>query len=366
MLLIALRNILQEKGRLLISLLGVTSAVILMLLLLGIYSGAIKQFTRFIEENPTDAIVLQKGVSDYFHGASLIPEDVVRRIQLAEGVKEAVPMIAQTAVIQQDDKKYDVFLTSFVNNQPLGAPWDVIGNNEIDNSEIIISSTLADKLGKKLGDRMTVANQDFTINGLVPDATSFGTNYAWITLNKAKEMVTLPVVSFIYVKAENPHQSQQLINRLSQQYPEQSVLGKEQFLDNNQAELEEVFLPIIGAIAGIAIIVGTAIIGLTIYTATIDKIREYGVLKAIGVSNRQLFKIVSAQSFILVALGFIVGTIASLLLASGLTKLIGIPPIITLNTVLGVGALSLVMATIAAFAPLRRLLSIDPAEVFKS
>lgn len=366
MLLIAIRNILQEKGRLVISLLGITSAVILMLLLMGIYSGAIKQFTRFIDENPTDAVVLQKGVSDYFHGASLIPEDIVERVRLTEGVQEAVPMIAQSAVIQQENKKYDVFIASYVNNQPLGAPWDVIGDDNVGKDEIIISSTLAKKLKKSIGDKITLANQDFTIRGTVPDATSFGTSYAWVSLEKAKEMVTLPIVSFIYVKFKQPLNGNQIINSMSQQLPGQTVIGKEQFLQNNRAELEEIFLPIITAIASIAIIVGTAIIGLTIYTATIDKIREYGVLKAIGVSNGQLFKIVSAQSFILVLLGFVLGTIISLLLASALTSLIGIPPAITFITVLGVGALSLVMATIASFAPLRRLLAIDPAEVFKS
>src|SRR3712207_8259794 len=42
-------------------------------------------------------------------------------------------------------------------------------------------------------------------------------------------------------------------------------------------------------------VVGTAIIGLIIYTATVEKTREYGILKAIGLSNRRLYSLVFQQ-----------------------------------------------------------------------
>lgn len=366
MLLVAIRNILQEKGRLFISLAGVTFAIILMLILMGIYNGAVKQFTRITEENPADLVIAQKGISDYFHGASLLPEEVVGRVESTPGVDKALPMIAQQAFYEENGKKYDIFLASFDSNSTLGAPWDVKGSLDISGNEIILSETLANKTGMSIGGTITLAGQDFTIRGLVPDASSFGTNYAWVTLDTARQLAKVPAVNFMYVTLENPEEARQVADDLSQQLPTASVLTKAEFADNNKAELEEVFLPIIGAIVGIAVIVGTAVIGLTIYTATIDKIREYGVLKAIGVSNGQLFRIVAAQSLLVVLVGFGLGVLFSLALGPLLKDSIGIPPVITGAAVAGTAGLSAVMGVVAAFVPLRRIVKIDPAEVFKS
>ena len=366
MLLVAFRNIIQEKGRLFISLAGVTFSMILMIILMGIYSGAIKQFTRFISENPTDLVIAQKGINDYFHGASLLPEESTAKVEVIPGIKDVIPMSANIAFIESNGKKYDLFVTSYISGKAQGAPWDVKGSNTIADDEIIISDTLANKLSKSNGDTISMLNQEFTIKGLVPDASSFGTNYAWITYSKAKSLATLPIVSFIYVTLERPEETAAVIGRLKQQLPEASILTKEEFKTNNKAELDEVFLPIIGAIVGIAIIVGTAVIGLTIYTATIDKIKEYGVLKAIGVSNRQLFSIVAAQSLLIVFFGFAIGALLSFALAPVLSGIIGIPPKITLPIIAFNGSVSLVMGVLASFVPLRRLLKIDPAEVFKA
>lgn len=366
MLLVAVRNILQEKARLLISLAGVAFAIILMLVLMGIYNGAIRQFTRFTDENPTDLVIAQEGISDYFHGASLLPESAVSQVQGTPGVKEAVPMIAQLAFLEDTGKKYDVFLASLENGSPLGAPWDVRGSSDIRNDEIVISETLARKLGKSLGDDITLVNQEFTIRGLVPEASSFGTNYAWVTLDKARRLAKVPAVNFIYVTLESPDETAQVAEQLRSQLPTASVLTKPEFTRNNRAELDEVFLPVIGAIVGIAVIVGTAVIGLTIYTATIDKIREYGVLKAIGVSNGQLFRIVAAQSVLVVVVGFVLGVAVSLALTPLLRESIGIPPVVTTEAIAVTAALGAVMGLLAAFVPLRRLVRIDPAEVFKS
>lgn len=366
MLLVALRNIIQEKGRLLISLAGVTFAIMLMLVLMGIYNGAIKQFTRFTEENPTDLVIVQKGIGDYFHGASLLPPEALAAAQNTSGVKEVVPMRAQPAFLEQGGKKYDVFLASFMKESALGAPWRVDGRLDITDNEILISDTFAKKIGRSIGDNIALVNQSFTIRGLVPDATSFGKNYAWITYGKAQELTKLPVDNFIYVTLEDSSNAARVSNVISRQLPNVSVLTKQQFSENNRAELDEVFLPIIGAIVAIAVVMGTAVIGLTIYTATIDKIREYGVLKAIGVSNGQLFRTVAAQSLLVVVAGFGLGVVVSFALSQLLKEAIGIPPVITGPVVAGTAALSIIMGVAAALVPLRRLVSIDPAEVFKS
>ena len=107
--------------------------------------------------------------------------------------------------------------------------------------------------------------------------------------------------------------------------------------------------------------------GLTIYTATVEKTREWGILKAVGFRNSFLYRVVMLQSIATGILGFTVG--------AGLATLVGpfaadaAPQLVLLVTVpdlLAIAAVTLLMAVFAAFIPIRRLGNIDPAHVFKS
>ncbi|WP_353748366.1 FtsX-like permease family protein [Paenarthrobacter sp. YL] len=80
-------------------------------------------------------------------------------------------------------------------------------------------------------------------------------------------------------------------------------------MENNTNIVRDTFLPIILVLLLIGIAVGMTVIGLTIFTSTIEKAREYGVLKAIGVSNRQLYTVVVEQAVTAAVLGYLLGRV---------------------------------------------------------
>ena len=117
----------------------------------------------------------------------------------------------------------------------------------------------------------------------------------------------------------------------------------------------------------IAFAVGIAVIGLTIFTAVIEKSREYGVLKAIGYRNSQLFGIALIQALIAGVIGFALGYALTPLVAT-LAKVFE-PSFIYelgLREISTVFVVTILMSIIASFLPLHRLLRIDPAKVFKA
>jgi len=116
----------------------------------------------------------------------------------------------------------------------------------------------------------------------------------------------------------------------------------------------------------VAFVVGLAVAGLTIYTATVEKSREYGILKAEGFTNSFLYRVVFEQSLITGFLGFMLG--------AGLTLLVApiaqdtVPQFVVFvrwQDILGIAGVTLLMALIAAYIPIRRMASIDPVTVFK-
>lgn len=367
MFLIAYRNLLQEKAKLIISLAGVAFSVILMFTLIGIYNGASAQFTQFSEKSQADIVIAKSGITDFFHGISLIPEPVVDQLQKEPGVIEAVPMIAQRSFVEQEGKKYDLFVTSFFPDKAQGAPWELSqGTLDITQDEIVISNVLAKKLNVGLDDKINVNGQQFRIAGLAKDASAFGTHYAWVTFEKAKAMAVIKdVFNYIYLTAAE-NNNVILAKSLAAKYPELSVLTQDEFVNNNRAELEESFLPIVEALVIIGFLIGVLVIGLTVYTSTIDKSREYGVLKAVGINNRQLYGIVLMQALITTIAGLLLGIGLSAGINRLLAYLINITPILSYSSLLIGCAAVLGMGAMASLVPIRRLVKIDPSEVFKS
>lgn len=368
MFFIALRNLLQEKIRLLISIGGVAFSILLMLIMVGIYEGSILQFTRYIRENPTDLIISKEGVIDFFHGVSLISLSELEQFKQEEGIRDVVPMIGQRTNFESEGKQYHLFLVSFQTDKAQGAPWKIsAGTKDIKDGEVVVSSTFAKKVNKKVDDELEFFEETFRIAGIVPDASTFGTHSIWMTYADSQRLAKLPdMVNFAFVTLNEPSSAPTKAKELSEKYTQWAVVDKQSFIANNQAELEESYLPIIQAIMIISFLIGTAIVGLMIYTSTIEKAREYGILKAIGIKNCQLYTIVAVQAIIIVILGLAVGIAGSFLLAAGLKEWIRLSPQIDARQVVWVITAGLGIGVISSFLPVRRLTRIDPAQVFKA
>lgn len=368
MLFLAFRNFLQERGRLLISIIGVAFSIVLILIMLGIENGVTQQFTRNVDRNPTDVFVAGKGIQDFFHGVSLFPSSALEQFRTEPGVKDVVSGISQRAQIEQNGKHVDLIVFGFDTSKKQGAPWEVRdGPATPPKGQALVSDRLARKLKKKVGDNISFSNQTFKISGLVPDGSALGTHFVWLNLEDAKRLLTVPgTVSFGYIVLNNPAQATQTAAAWQAKYPGLTVIDKPAFLEKNRATIEDSFLPIIRAIVAIALMIGIAVIGLTIYTATIDKAREYGILKAIGVSNRQLYSVVLTQAVFVTVAGTLIGAGISLVLAVGLQQVINVAPDISNGNLWTIAVIAIGMAILASFIPVRRLTRIDPAEVFKS
>ncbi len=117
---------------------------------------------------------------------------------------------------------------------------------------------------------------------------------------------------------------------------------------------------------GIAFVVGVLVVGLVIYTATVERRREYGAIKAIGMQNGSLYRLVTAQALIAAVAGGILGV--------GLAYAVGgllvawrpqFPVTIEPSAVVVAVAASLAMAALAALGPARAIAQLAPAEVFR-
>jgi putative ABC transport system permease protein len=146
-----------------------------------------------------------------------------------------------------------------------------------------------------------------------------------------------------------------------------SVFTQDGFATSIRKEIDETFLPVIAILVGIGLLVGASVVGLTIYTATIERSREFGVMRAVGGSSGYLYRIVLSQSAMLTTGGYLCGVLAAWVVAQ--LAAAAVPEFTTdfqLLDIAAVLAATALMAVVASFIPARRINGIDPAIVFKS
>ncbi len=115
-------------------------------------------------------------------------------------------------------------------------------------------------------------------------------------------------------------------------------------------------------------IIGAAIAGQTFYLFTIEYLKQFGALKAMGVTNWKIVGMVLVQALVVGALGYAIGVG----LASGLEEILmarikGVPPAMFMAWQLPVGtavAAALIVGG-AALVSVRRVLVLEPASVFR-
>lgn len=361
--LIAVRNLFGERGRILITAGGVALAVVLILVLLGLCNGWNRQMTKFLGSIPADFWIGQAGSRDTSHSVSILPDNLADQFEVINGVSEVNTFIGRQVSFEKNERDIRVFLVGMEQNKKI-KPYKVIkGKDYPAEDEIIIDQTLAQKEKFNIGDKIKINNFELEISGISSGGNLLIYSYAFADLGTVKKIINFETfVNYYLVKSNNA--SAEIIKR---DFPELEVMSRADFLKNNTEIIRSTFLPIILVLLIIAVIIGIAVIGLTIYTATLEKSQEYGVLKAIGFMNSQLFLIALIQSFVAGFVGLVVGSLLTIII-SRIAPLYASAFIFELS-IQGfeiVILATLLMSGLAAFIPLRRLLAIDPARVFKA
>ncbi len=121
-----------------------------------------------------------------------------------------------------------------------------------------------------------------------------------------------------------------------------------------------------GITIGVALVVGTVVAGQTFYLFTVDNLKQFGALKAIGVTNLRLTGMILLQAFSVGALGFAIGTgMAASFFELTLHKLATRHIVLMWQCVGITGAAIFFVVIVASILSIRRVLVLEPAAVFQ-
>lgn len=368
MMRVAIRNLFQGWARLVVSIGGVALAMTLILALDAIVAGSERQITAYIDHSDADIFVSQSGVRTLHMSSSSVSAGDLSRVSAEPGVASVTPILYMTNMLVVGEQRSLAYVIGLPTGAEAGAPWRVVAGARIpERGTAVIDADVARQGGIGLGGVVTILGQPFTVSGLTIGTASITNTVAFISFDDfARIRSAADTASFLLVKARPSVSPVDLVRRIQRDDPRITAQTRAQFSAQERQLVSDMTTDLVSIMGLIGFAIGLAVMALTVYTATLTRRAEYGVLKALGARMTSLSRVALAQAYISVVLGFALG------LALTFTLAVVAPSVannITLDvqaaSLLKVGAASVVIAGLSALLPIWQIAQLDPAQVFK-
>jgi putative ABC transport system permease protein len=362
---LARRNLFQDRRRAGLAVLGVAASLLLVLVLNGVFAGAMAMVTAYIDHSPADVFVTQPGVKTMHMSISSLPDDTVTRVQGVDGVAWAENLRYTTGVVAKGDGDIITYVFGFDPNEGHAGPRSYAEGRAPGHGEVVVDKGAAEDLRIHLGDAVDVLGRTFTVSGVSTNGTNLVNTTVFITRDDFTA-VRGPGVNYVLVGAQPGVSAAALTSRIAAALPDTTVQTRAAFSEQESHIVRDMATDIMSIMTIIGFLIALAVIALTLFTSTLSKLREYGIVKALGGTGTRLAGDVLAQAAWTVALATLVALAATLLLGvviGNLTSNIRI--VVEPASVLRVAGGALVVGGLAAIIPLRRVVSVDPASAFR-
>ena len=359
---IARRNLARQRLRLALSVGGVGMALLMILALDGIYTAIIERVTAYPDNQGAPLIASQRGVSTMHMSTSTIPRLVVDRLKTDPRVERAEPILYTTLLLGRREQAVS-YVIGFRGG---GGPWKVVeGRGDPHGAEVVLDERTADRLGLHVGSRVGVLGEDVRVVGIAGGASSVVTGLAFVDYSTFERAAHARGSASYVLVWPRGGEAGDVARELERDHP-LTVQTREQFADKERQVVSDMSTGLIRAMLTIGIVVGLAVAAVSIYTATVSRLGEYAVLKAIGMSNRSLYSLVSRQSLMTVVGGLALALALVALLAIAVPLLSpSVNLVVSGTSVLRTAAAAALIAVLAALVPARRVARVDPASVYR-
>jgi putative ABC transport system permease protein len=174
-------------------------------------------------------------------------------------------------------------------------------------------------------------------------------------------------LSYVLVRSKPGVGAEMLARRIEKETGLKARTTREFVWDCVVYYLKNTGIPVnFGITIAVALIVGLSVSGQTFYMFTVENMRQFGALKAIGVTNLRLVTMVLLQALVAGAIGYALGTAMAALffdLTGSQTATRGI--VLLWEAAVGVGILMAVVVAVVATLSVRKVLVLEPASVFR-
>ncbi len=371
---IAYKLLVNDRAKYVALLVGITFAVFLMIEMTSLFAGILTRSSATVINIGASIWVMDPAIQTVANSIPL-PDYVLDEVRSIPGVKYAVPLYSGTALLKLPDGTYQAANVVGLDDTSLfGRPTLEGGNIEdifAENAFIAVKDSEFYKLeNPKIGAEFELNDHRGVIVGIAHVASSglFGVPTLYTTYNRALQYIpsTRFTISYLLVEPKTPADvalikqqvkaagylaltKQEFVQKISNFYKYQTGIGTNMLI-----------------MTVISFIIGLSISGQTFYTFVIENLEKFGALKAIGAKGRELIIMILFQAAFVCLTGYGIGVgLCALIIWMARLYLPDYAAIVTFSNLVLAFCMVVVIAAISSYVGVRKVLRIEPFDIFR-
>jgi putative ABC transport system permease protein len=358
---------------------GVTAGILISTFLIGQQLGIFQYLTGLICA-PIDNAKTQIWVADSrtrdANQLAVIDIKKLREVKSITGVKEAFPMVVSVGSATLEGGRTSSVTLLGIESPHFngGPPMEKIIDGKIQDLQVEGAVT-ADFFDSAVFDVPTTVGTKMEINGKKAFVAvqskavrGFGFGLMYTTIERARYYANLSPdkINAILVNVNEGTSLDQVVESINK-----NVYGVKAFKTSDlRSSTIDTVLATTGIISStgtliiFALIAGFFIIGLTMYSSALDRIKDYGTLKAIGASNGYIRRLILTQAILFAVVGYVLAYGMLRGFQSGV-KESGLIVTYLPEVLIGIFIVIVLISIIASSFALRKIKGVEPASVFR-
>lgn len=375
---IALRMLTGDRSKYLGLIFGVTFATLLMTQQVSIFMGILTRTGNQIRDvRDADIWVMDNRVR-YVDEAPGLQDIDLMRVRGVPGVAWAVRSYKGIVRARlEDGNTRNVRLTGLDDETLVGAPQKMIAGTveDLKRPDAVIIDTAGYEYmwGKEpyqIGRTFQLNDRRAVLVGVCKVGAPFVSDpivYARYSLAAHYVPRERNLMNYILVKPKDSVDRAELCRRIEEKTGRMALTQREFFWKTVNYFLASTGIPVnFGITIALGFIVGAAVTGQTLYLFIVESLKQFGALKAMGIPNRGILRMILLQALLVGGIGYGLGvglTTIFFITTGNFTHLAGLH--MTWVAFLGTGAAVVVIVIATSIISARRVLTLEPAIVFR-
>ncbi len=371
-----------NKVRSALTMLGIIIGVGAVIVLVSVGQGATAQITSQIQSLGSNLITVSAGRGA---GGRLYASDAVELMERVPSIERAVPSITQTCKIKwrndSEDSSFEGTTAGFleVRGRELSSGRFLSDEDDKGRQKVaVLGQTIVAELFQgrdPLGETVSISGYPFTVIGtLAPKGSSMGRDQddiVVIPVSVAERIVGRREINVLYVQAKSAEDSAVAAEHITAIYLRK--FGREDAIRaSSQDELLSTIKSMtrtstmmLGAIAGISLVVGGIGIMNIMLVSVSERTREIGIRKAVGAKNRDVLFQFLVESMVLSLTGGVVGILLGFGGSRAVSKLAAWPSVVSGSAVVVAFLFAAATGLFFGVWPAAKAASLDPIEALR-
>lgn len=320
---LAFSNLLRHRTRSLLTLVGIAASVTVLFSILSFNQGFERGLAEEIRRTGIHFMVVPAGcphevASLVLHGAvtpKFIDGGIVDRIRSVGGVSLVSPMLITQVPNPARNRLDMVYGLEMSHVSEIKAGWRIDGRIPEGADGLLMGAEVAAHDGVKVGDRVRYGDRDFTVSGIIEKTGSQDDAFVYMPVTALQGLLEKQgSLTAAGVKVMAPERLEEITGELAATLPGIQIVTMNEVM-RSLASLANSAKVLSLSIAVIAVLISAVGVMNAILMAIFERTREIGMMRAVGASRADIFRIILKETLLLTTAGGACGILLSTLAA---------------------------------------------------